>query len=68
MGLSEYVYCKKKDMKLNTVVCQARGCSHLKEKEGKFVCRFSPKREKLLKKRRKEKFNDCRSNSKSCGF
>lgn len=66
--MDQYLFCKKRSMKLNVLVCRTKGCSHLREKDEGVVCRYSPLRERLAKRREKikkgkERNDDCGGNS-----
>ena len=49
-----YLYCSKKERRLNAIVCEKNGCKHLRGGEEIF-CRFSSKKEKMIRRRKEEK-------------
>lgn len=63
--MNAYLFCKKRGVKLNVLICEARGCSHLKEKDDRKICKFSPLMERLARKRKRKKGgkNDRRNDS-----
>lgn len=50
-----FLYCAKRNQRISVSVCIFRQCSHLKEAEGEFSCKFKPiQQKKLAKKERRD--------------
>ncbi|MBS3906286.1 MAG: hypothetical protein KG012_03770 [Deltaproteobacteria bacterium] len=52
--MNHFIYCEKRECRLNVSICLARGCSHLKNIEEEFLCRFLSKKDQAVKKRLKK--------------
>lgn len=55
-----FIYCAKRGYRLAVSVCEARGCSHLRVKEGEegYLCRFVSSKAKALRKRMRRREKD----------
>lgn len=49
-----YNYCDKQDQRLSVSVCIYRKCSHLRENEGEFSCKFVGEEEKRIRREAKK--------------
>ena len=49
MSENEYQWCPKRYQRIKITVCLFRKCSHLREKEGDFSCRFISAAEKRIR-------------------
>jgi len=53
--VNHFIYCDKRECRLNVSICEAHGCSHLKRIGEEYSCRFLSKKDRAVRKRLKTK-------------
>lgn len=48
----QFLFCPKREQRLSVSVCIFRKCRHLREDKGNFDCKFQPKEQKRIEKRK----------------